>query len=119
VRTDSGRIVTVHGSYVDGPNSATSVDRTYELGARYEFDPVNDADPYQDNICTGTHMTSGPLVDTAGHGRTTPGVDVAGGGSAPLSGPGTLVWLGAVGGGLAVLAGVGVWLLRRRSRSAA
>ena len=55
VRTDDGRNVMVRGSYVEGPDSHTTVDRTYQVGVRYEFDPVNASSPYQDNICTATH----------------------------------------------------------------
>jgi hypothetical protein len=47
----------------------TSVDRTYEVGGRYEFHPLNDSDPYRDNDCTSTHRipaaspaSSGPAV---------------------------------------------------------
>lgn len=61
VRTDDGRDVVVLGSDVDGPNAHTSVDRTYQVGVRYEFDPVNDSSPYRDNICTTTH----PLADAS------------------------------------------------------
>jgi hypothetical protein len=117
VRTDDGRIVTVRGGYGDDPNSATDVDRTYQLGARYEFDPVNDADPYQDDICTATHTIGGPFVDPTGAGQKTQPADVAGG-TTPFGGLGTWSWLGAAGGGVAVATGVGVWWLRRRARSA-
>jgi len=55
VRTDDGRDVIVLGSYVDGANAHTTVDRTYQVGVRYEFDPANDSSPYQDNRCTATH----------------------------------------------------------------
>lgn len=60
VRTDDGRAVEVRGTPArpDGPGgatSATTVDRTYELGARYEFHPVNAAAPFEDNSCTATH----------------------------------------------------------------
>jgi hypothetical protein len=49
VRTDNGRVVTVRGSDAEGPNAATSVDRGYQVGVRYEFDPENDSSPYRDN----------------------------------------------------------------------
>jgi MYXO-CTERM domain-containing protein len=69
VRTDDGRTVVVRGGQADNPNAMTSVDRTYEVGARYEFHPLNDSDPYQDNACTSTHRiaaaspaSSGPAV---------------------------------------------------------
>ena len=62
--TDEGRTVTVNG----GPsgtgtgtdtNTATSVDRTYRPGVRYEFHPLNAASPYQDNACTATRAIGG------------------------------------------------------------
>src|SRR6185369_16407504 len=43
VRTDDGREVTVNGGPSEG--GVTSVDRTYRAGTRYEFHPVNGADP--------------------------------------------------------------------------
>ena len=55
VHTDDGRDVIVLGSYVDGANAHTTVDRTYQVGVRYEFDPGNAASPYQDSMCTRTH----------------------------------------------------------------
>jgi phosphoribosylcarboxyaminoimidazole (NCAIR) mutase len=77
VRTDDGRDVIVLGSEVDGPNAATTVDRTYQVGVRYEFDPVNDSSPYQDNICTTTHPLAHASV-----------ADAPAGGSAHLPGSG-------------------------------
>jgi hypothetical protein len=65
VRLDDGRTVTVHGSTANGEHDGTSVDRTYSIGVRYEFDPINATDPYQDNICTATHelrMNMGPAT---------------------------------------------------------
>ena len=55
VRTDDRRNVIVRGSNAEGPDSHTTVDRTYQVGVHYEFDPVNASSPYQDNICTATH----------------------------------------------------------------
>ena len=57
---DDGRRVTVHGSPELGDNTATSVDRRYAVGARYEFHPLNASSPYQDNACTATRQLSGP-----------------------------------------------------------
>lgn len=56
VQTDDGSTVEVIGGPGDG--SLTSVDRTYEVGVRYEFHPVNDHSPYRDNICTATHVVT-------------------------------------------------------------
>ena len=58
VRRDDGRTVTVRGS--ESPGAITSVDRTYAVGARYEFHPLNGSEPYRDNLCTATRQLSGP-----------------------------------------------------------
>lgn len=55
VRTDDGRDVQVVGSSNPQPNTATTVDRSYATGTRYEFHPLNPASPYEDNVCTATH----------------------------------------------------------------
>ncbi|GAA1837920.1 hypothetical protein GCM10009772_14420 [Pseudonocardia alni subsp. carboxydivorans] len=55
VRTDDGRNVRVVGSPTPRPSTATSVDRSYATGTRYEFHPLNPASPYEDNLCTATH----------------------------------------------------------------
>ncbi len=61
VRTDDGRDVTVHGGgRSPASNSATSVDRRYAVDGRYEFHPINDASPFEDNACTATRQLSGP-----------------------------------------------------------
>jgi hypothetical protein len=103
VRTDDGRTVTVLGSEATGSAVATSVDRTYQVGLRYEFHPFNDADPYHDNGCSATHAIG------AASGATAAG--------SSSSGP----WVGVLSAGAAVLvvAGVIVWYLRRRNLSAA
>lgn len=61
VRVDDGRVVTVVG----GPGSpkrnvSTSIDRRYTVGGHYEFHTLNDENPYQDNICTATHLVEQP-----------------------------------------------------------
>lgn len=53
VRTEDGRLVTVVGT-PDENSGATTVDRTYVVGARYRFHPLNDESPYRDNACTAT-----------------------------------------------------------------
>lgn len=53
VRTDDDRSVEVRGT--PSPGGITSVDRTYIVGTRYEFHPINATDPFEDNICTNTH----------------------------------------------------------------
>lgn len=55
VRTADGRDVRVVGSSNPQPNAATTVDRSYATGTRYEFHPLNPASPYEDNVCTATH----------------------------------------------------------------
>ena len=49
----------------------SSVDRTYELGATYEFHPTNGEDPYQDNACTATSRLSGKDIPESLQGDTT------------------------------------------------
>lgn len=52
VLTDDGAEVEVVGS--PSETGVTSVDRTFKPGVRYEFHPLNDSSPYQDNSCTAT-----------------------------------------------------------------
>jgi len=91
VRTDAGRSVTVRGT-PGGRSTMTSVDRSYEVGGRYEFHPVNDSSPFEDNNCTATRLLSrgAAVPGTAEHRPPVTGLVVAG----------ALVAL-AVGGGLA------------------
>lgn len=56
VRTDAGAEVTVLGTESPDGTSASSVDRTFLAGARYEFHPINDTTPYRDNACTATRQ---------------------------------------------------------------
>ena len=60
---DSGRRVVVHGSPELGGRTATSVDRHFVAGARYEFHPFNDSSPFQDNACTATRQLAGPTPE--------------------------------------------------------
>jgi len=96
VRTNDGRTVQVVGT-PDLAAQATSVDRTFTIGARYEFHPTNDSPPYQDNACTATHQIA---ADTA------PGI------------PGWVVPTSVT--AAVILAAVGTvaarWTLRRRRR---
>jgi len=55
VLTDDGRTVQVIGT-PDPAAQATSVDRQFTIGARYEFHPINNTPPYQDNACTATRQ---------------------------------------------------------------
>ena len=59
------RTVEVRGA-ADDPNLVTSGDRSFETGARYEFYPKNNKEPYLDHTCTVTSKETSP-------GRYTPG----------------------------------------------
>jgi hypothetical protein len=94
----------VLGSDADEPNAATSVDRTYRAGAKYEFHPLNDTSPYQDNACTATHLIGANSPDPSG--------------PAASGDPSTSLWL-AISAAAILLTGTGLWLLRRRTSSSA
>ncbi len=55
VRTQ-GSTVEVRGTSAAGDDEATSVDRMYEVGRRYEFHPTNTSPPWEDNSCTATRL---------------------------------------------------------------
>jgi len=79
VRTDDGRLVEVRGALYD---SFTSIDRSYSPGGRYEFHPLNDSSPFEDNNCTATHLLSqGPVPPAERPSRVGP---VAGAAAAVL-----------------------------------
>lgn len=94
VTTEDGRTVTVNGT-PDLQAAATSVDRTYQTGARYEFHALNDTSPYEDNSCTQTRLLS-----------------AADGGEGP--GTGAFVAGGVL---LIAVAAAGIWLWRRRRKT--
>ncbi|GAA4979155.1 hypothetical protein WHI96_03885 [Pseudonocardia tropica] len=71
VRTDDGRDVQVVGSPTPRPNTATSVDRSYATGTRYEFHPLNPASPYEDDLCTATHEVAAAFAAPPGPPATT------------------------------------------------
>jgi hypothetical protein len=101
----------VLGSDADEPNAATSVDRTYEVGAKYEFHPLNDTSPYRDNACTATHLIGASSPDPSG--------PAAAAGSGTASGePSTSLWV-AISAATTLLTGTGLWLLRRRTSKTA
>lgn len=52
--------VEVDGGPTDG--SITSVDRTYQVGVRYLFVPVNGSPPFQDNNCSATQPYTADLA---------------------------------------------------------
>jgi hypothetical protein len=54
--------VQVSGSPAAGSSAVTTVDRTYVVGQRYLFVPVNDRSPFQDNSCTATQPYTSSLA---------------------------------------------------------
>jgi len=106
VRTEDGRTVEVLGGE-SRSGVATSVDRTYLVGGRYEFHPYAGTSPYRDNACTATRLLQ--MVEGAATGAT-PGRDVA---AAAVPG---FVLPGAVAAGL-VLAALATTLLARARRA--
>jgi len=113
VRTDDGRRVEVVGTASTG--GFTSVDRAYEIGARYEFHPANSTSPFQDNICTRTHLVS--LPNTATNTATTPGTAHA----RPAAGdtPSGLGTTAAIAGTVAAIALIATLVVRRNRRAGA
>lgn len=110
VGTDDGRMVTVVGTPAD--SGVTTVDRTYQVGARYEFHPLNATDPFQDNICTRTHIIgpAGVPTTTEAPGSTRPPLSIS-----DTSPGGVSVGLVAGTGAAAVLVlGSAVAIARRR-----
>jgi hypothetical protein len=115
VRTDDGHRVDVVGTASTG--GFTSVDRAYEIGARYEFHPTNSASPFQDNICTRTHLASPPTAaptatTTLGTAHTRPAA------SDTLSGLGTTTAIAGTVAAIALVATLGVRRHVRRHRRA-
>ena len=108
VRADDGRTVTVIGGPGE-PNTMTSVDRTYQVGVRYEFHPLNGRSPYRDNACTATHKLNDQTPPTS----APPGVGAGG-----STGESQRDWSGLSGGLVALAAlgvlGLGVVMLSRR-----
>ena len=101
VLTDGGARVEVWGT-PDIGSAATSVDRTYEVGGRYEFHPTNSASPYRDNACTATQLLS--LISGP---SSTPSPSTA-----ALNDPPVLT---IIAGGLAALTLVSAIMIRRMS----
>jgi hypothetical protein len=107
VRTLQGARVEVVGTPGVG-DEHTSVDRSYQVGTWYVFDPNNSTSPFRDDICTATH----PLPPSRA-----PSVAVAATSAVPRHGP--AIWPWAVGGGavaFAILATIGLRLGRRARR---
>lgn len=109
VVTDDGRTVIVRGGDAVEPDAATSVDRTYQVGVRYEFHPINGASPYTDNACTATR----PLPATTRRPGRGPETDASPGHRRP-----TALWLATAAIVVLVAAGGSRLVLRRRVRPA-
>ena len=62
VQTDDGQYVVVVGT--PSESGVSAVDRSYDVGVRYEFHPLNATSPFQDNICTRTHPITSPAPTT-------------------------------------------------------
>jgi len=112
VRTDAGLVVEVRGTdAIDPPGggAATSVDRSYVTGQRYEFHPINSTSPYSDNNCTATHeLPASTSTSAAPAGAVSP--------AAPAESPflGWVIALGALGGVIVLTCVLVVRQLRRR-----
>jgi hypothetical protein len=126
VETTDGDTVTVVGTPSPRPNTFSSVDRSYDVGATYEFHPVNGADPYEDNACTRTHQLRGDAIPAELRGAPTeapsPQVPDSGGpgptgaidGATDSSLPGGSVALfGLLGVAVVALGASWLWLQRR------
>lgn len=93
VRTDDGRNVEVRGT--PSPDAITSVDRTYVVGTRYEFHPINATDPFEDNICTKTRALAPAATAPSSTTPTSSGGTawlVAGGALALVAAGAGLLW---------------------------
>jgi hypothetical protein len=111
VQTEAGHRVEVVGTASTG--GFTSVDRAFEIGARYEFHPTNSTSPFQDDICTRTHLVSPPTIAT--NTATTPGTaHTRPAASDTLSGLGTTAAIAGTGAAIALIA----TLVVRRHRRA-
>lgn len=106
VQTEAGPTVEVRGTDATGPDQVTSVDRTYRVGGRYEFDPTNAAPPWEDNACTATRLLSNAALADTSRGATDSRHDSANG---------ALGWVaGATSGAAALIVGIAVVRVRRR-----
>ena len=110
VQTDDGETVQVVGTPFSAENSISSVDRTYVVGATYEFHPVTGTEPFEDNACTATRQVDAVSDSALNDGRTGANVVVQ-----PETGDNFAVQ-GICGAAAAVAGGAGLWL-RRRWRS--
>jgi hypothetical protein len=70
VQMEGGSTVSVLGAAFPREGVMSSVDRTYNVGATYEFHPINDEDPYEDSACTATHRIMGEKIPDSLRGDT-------------------------------------------------
>ena len=117
VRTAAGATVEVVGTPATEESEGTSVDRTFEVGARYQFHPVNNASPYEDNDCTATRLLSRAPSPAASTAAPTPAERHTG---TPTVAPGfsarTLLLIAVV---IGAIETAGLLLRRRRLRARA
>lgn len=106
VDTIDGRAVIVVGS--PSETGVTSVDRIYEVGVRYEFHPLTEESPFEDNACTRTRVLASASGTTPSERR--PDDAVGRGSSLPVG------VLAAVLVGGAALALTASFVVLRRSR---
>lgn len=108
VRTDDGQDVEVDGT--PSATGGTSVDRTYAVGTRYEFHPLNATSPFQDNACTSTRPLPSQVTASASLAMA-PGTPMARSSTGSVAWPG-LPWL--VGGVAAAMLLAGIVIARAR-----
>ncbi|MEZ0067282.1 LPXTG-motif cell wall-anchored protein [Streptacidiphilus sp. MAP12-20] len=109
VRTLTGAVVEVVGSPAAGAEH-TTVDRTYQAGAWYVFDPLNASSPFQDNACTATHALPAGWAPPS-LSPNTRAVTVT-----TVAAEGSATWPWAAAGGAVVLAAIGGFVVVRRRR---
>ena len=95
VRTESGRVVEVRGGETRN-GFGSGEDRTYELGATYEFHPTNATGPFQDNACTATRLLVAAPDGAAQEGTSTQHPSPALAGAVTLAGGVVLALLALV-----------------------
>ncbi len=87
----------------------TTVDRTYVVGATYEFHPHNDTEPYEDSSCSATHRVHGEDIP-ASLRESWIDAEVQRQRSSDIAAVGVIAGVAVAGAG-----GAGLWLWRRRA----
>ncbi len=90
-------------------DSMTTVDRTYVVGATYEFHPHNDTEPYEDSSCSATHRVHGEDIP-ASLRESWIDAEVQRQRSSDIAAVGVITGVAVAGAG-----GAGLWLWRRRA----